>query len=212
MALLSECVGAKGFEADTYFGDGPSRCAAHSGARKHAISSGFGRTVHLAIFRTPKQGPERAAVCGAEEAASTENPYLMEARTNAVHTIAFGPLLRAYAAHKKLPNIKRFARQTKAFRDFARTLHAQRSAVTDTQLAMARGAMRRHHCLWTTPPENASRLDVPEEMLSAIFQFLVADLSVAALSLASLPELEMPNRSLVRRMIVIPATAQMPEF
>ena len=161
--------------------------------------------------RPNKDLNEPPSLC-AEEAASTENPYLMEARTNAVHTIAFAPLLRAYAAHKKLPNIKRFARQTKAFRDFARTLRAQRSAVTDTQLAMALGQCVAIIAYGQLLAENASRLGVPEEMLSAIFQFLVADLSVAALSLASLPELEMPNRSLVRRMIVIPATAQMSEF
>jgi hypothetical protein len=52
--------------------------------------------------------------------------------------------------------------------------------------------------------ENASCLGVPENAISAIFHFLVADLSAAALALASLPELPASARSLVRRMIVVP--------
>jgi acyl-CoA dehydrogenase len=206
MALLSGSIGAKGFEADTYF---------EMALRDVQLIPGLESSAHInlglaAQFIPRYFGPSERrlgaplSIC-AEQTGSTENPYLMQARTTAINTIEFPPMLRAYMPYKKLPNIRRFARQAKAFRDFARTIRAERSAVTDTQLAMSLGQCIAIIAYGQLIAENATCLGVPENAISAIFHFLVADLSAAALALASLPESRAAAQLVVRRMIVVPA-------
>jgi acyl-CoA dehydrogenase len=205
MALLSECVGAKGFEADTYFEMAIRDAQLIPGLESSAhLNLGLAAQFIARYFGRPEKDLQAPPFVIAE-APSTENPYLWEARTTAINSIAFAPMLRAYMPHKKLPNIRRFARQAKAFRDFARTLRAQGSAVTDTQLAMALGQCIATIAYGQLIAENASCLGVQANAISAIFHFLVADLSEAALALGSLPELNASARSFVQRMIVVPA-------
>ena len=135
----------------------------------------------------------------------------MEARTTATHTIGFAPLLRAFDAHGSLPNVKRFVRQAKAFRDFARTLRSRRDVVTDTQLAMALGQCVAIIAYAQLICESASHLDASVDVLADIFQFLVGDLSTTAMMLAALPELDEPARTAIRRIIVIPSPKQAQE-
>jgi acyl-CoA dehydrogenase len=208
MALLSECVGAKGFEADTYFEMALRDVQLIPGLESSAhINLGLAAQFIPRYFGRPRSDLIAPPSLCTQETASAENPYLMQARSTAIHTIAFAPLLRAFRAHKPVANVRQFARQAKAFRDFARTLRAQRNAVTDTQLAMALGQCVAIIAYAQLISESASRLNTPQDILAEIFHFLVSDLSTTAMVLASLPELEASSRAILQRMLVIPTAS-----
>ncbi|MHC4107893.1 MAG: acyl-CoA dehydrogenase family protein [Planctomycetota bacterium] len=209
MALLSECIGAKGFEADTYFEMAlrdaqliPSlESSAHVnlGFTAHFCSRYFGRF-------DPHLADPKSLVAG--EILANENPYLMEARTGGIGSIAFPPYLGAYRPLQFIPNVRLFARQVKRFRLFLLANRAKRTDVSDMQYALTVG-----ECLATIAyaqliAENAKRLDLAPEMISVIFCLLVSDLSAAALTLASLPQLDAVNRFLLRRMVTVPQTGK----
>jgi acyl-CoA dehydrogenase len=209
MALLSECIGAKGFESDTYFEMALRDAQLVPGLESSAhINLGLAAQFIPAYFGRPAKNLPPPPSLAAAETASTENEYLMQARSTAINTIAFPSMSRAYVAHRNLPNVRGFVRQAKAFRDFARTLHAQRNAVTDTLLAMALGQCVATIVYGQLIAENALCLKVPADILSSIFHFLVSDLSAAAMPLASLPELDAADRTMIERMIVVPSTSQ----
>ena len=56
--------------------------------------------------------------------------------------------------------------------------------------------------------ENARRLGIATEVISAIFHLLVTDLSTSALALASLPELGAAGRVAARRIVSVPRCAR----
>ena len=206
MALLSECIGARGFESDTYFEMALRDVQLIPGLESIAhINLGLAAQFIPRYFGRPNRALPAPPSLTLGDAASTENPYLMEARSTGINGIAFGCLLGAYKPYQGIANIRRFARQAKAFRDFARTLLAQRRAVTDTQLAMALGQCIATIAYGQLIAENASCLALPADVVSGIFQFLVNDLSIAAMTLAALPEIELASRAIIHRMIRLPA-------
>ena len=129
----------------------------------------------------------------------------MEARTNGINTIRFSSMSRAYRPHKRVANVATFVRQAKAFRDFTKTLRQQRTAVTDTRLAMSLGQCMATIAYAQLIAENATRLGLPENVLAQIFHFLVNDLSIAAMTLAALAEVDAEGRKIVQKMIALPA-------
>jgi acyl-CoA dehydrogenase len=210
MALLCECIGAKGFEADTYF---------EMALRDIQLIPSLESSAHINLGLTAQFIPRYFAKFDADapevtslvagETIVRENPYLTEARTGGIGGIAFAPALRAYELLASAPNVRLFVRQIKRFRLF---LFAQRATKradrTDLQHALALG-----QCLATIAyaqliAENASLLDVPDEIISAIFHSLIGDLNAAALALASLPQTDVASRFILRRMITVPRTTQ----
>jgi acyl-CoA dehydrogenase len=205
---MLECIGAKGFESDAYF---------EMALRDVLLIPGLESSAHINLGLTaqftaryftrcdPDLAQPKSLVAG--DVPSAENPYLMQARTGAINSIAFAPFLRAYAPLMSIPNVSLFVRQIKRFRLF---LGADRSRpdTPDLQYALAVG-----QCLATIAyaqliAENAQRLDLPREMISTIFHLLVSDLSAAALTFASLPQLDRVRRFLIRRIVTVPQTTQ----
>jgi acyl-CoA dehydrogenase len=209
MQLLSECIGAKGFEADTYFEMALRDAQLIPGLESSAhINLGLTAQFIARYFEQFDRDLADPPSLVAGESDAHENPYLMEARGGAIGTIAFPPYLQAYRPHKSLPNVRRFARQVRRFRRFLRADREKRNDATDLQLSQSLG-----QCLATIAyaqliAENAHRLGVEPEMISAIFHLLVADLSTAALALASLPQIGPASRRDLRRMVTIPKTTQ----
>ncbi len=208
MSLLSECIGAKGFESDTYF-ELALRDIQLIPSLESSAHINLGLTAQFAAryFDRFERSLDEPASLVAGTATTGENPHLFEARTGAVASIAFPPFLRAYRAHKSIPNVRRFVRQIRRFRRLLRDNPAARD-LTNIQYALAIG-----QCLATIAygqliAENARLLDVPAEMISTIFNLLVTDFSAAALSLASLPQFDAPVRRRIRRMVAIPQTTQ----
>jgi acyl-CoA dehydrogenase len=207
MALLSECIGAKGFESDDTFFEMALRDAQLIPGLESSAHINLGLTAQLMpryfSRADPNVGEPKSISCGEQE--SIENAYLMEGRTSAINAIAFPPFLRGYTPLMSIPNVRLFTRQAKAFRLFLRTIHSKRALITQTTLALGQSVATMAYGQLIA--ENAVRLAVAPEMVSAIFHLLMADLSASALSLASLPELGTVSRLLVRRAVVVPRTS-----
>lgn len=206
IALLSECIGAKGFESDTYF----------EMARRdiHLIPSLEG-SMHINLGLTaqfidgyfnhadPSQAIPQSLAAG--EIPSGENEYLMQARSGQINTIRFPAYLDAYQAIRRVPNVRAFMRQARLFGRFVHGKSFQINA-EDMQTTMALG-----QCLATIAyaqliAENISRFDMPPQIVSTIFHLLVSDLSAAAFALASLSGLRDESRTQIERMIGVPKT------
>jgi len=205
MGLLSECVGAKGFESDTYF---------EMALRDVQLIPGLEGSMHVNLGLAaqfagkyfgdfdPHLAAPNSLIAG--DGVAGENPYLFEARAGGINTVAFADYLSAYAPLESVANVSLFARQSKAFSLFVKS-HRPSHAM-DMGIALSAG-----QCLATIAyaqliAENAVCLNIPVQMISVIFHFLVNDLSICALSMASARGLDVESRKLIRRLVCIPKT------
>jgi hypothetical protein len=102
-------------------------------------------------------------------------------------------------------NVRTFARQCKAFRLVVTRL-PPKGAAADLATSIGLG-----QCLATIAygqliAENAARLGVRADLVSAVFHSLVNDLGSSALSLASIAAIDSASRTLLRRMVAVPRT------
>jgi len=206
MALLSECVGAKGFESDTYF---------EMALRDVQLIPGLEGSTHINLGLTAQFIPRYFAEFDpnlhqpqslvADGVRPGENTYLMEARTGAVNTIAFPHFLEAYRPLRSISNVRSFVKQVKAFQLLVRRADPKKESDADTERTLLMG-----QCLSTIAyaqlvAENSALLEMPSEVVSTMFHWLVHDFSVAALALASSAE-PAPFGGLGRhRMVCAPA-------
>jgi acyl-CoA dehydrogenase len=204
MTLLSECAGARGFEADTYL-EMALRDAQLIPGLEGSAHINLGLTARFCARYFARRGPHPAPPASRlnGEAASGENPYLMEARTGGVGTVAFPPCLEAYRPLRHIASVRLFRRQVSRVRLFLSVARAMRANMGDTQCALALG-----QCLATIVygqliAENAARLGAPAPLVSVIFHLLASDLSAAALAFASLPRPTALQRHLLRRVVAV---------
>jgi acyl-CoA dehydrogenase len=214
MALLSECVGAKGFERDTYFEMALRDIQLFPGLESSAHIN-LGLTAQFAAryfgeFDRALAEPEslHAAEQQGRGRISHENPYLMQARSTAVNTISFPPTLKAFRPLRSVANVRLFARQVKAVRTLLRAAQAGKIDSADMQFTMALG-----QCLATIAygqliAEHARHLALPREWISILFHLLVTDLNSAGVSFASLPAMTLAIRNAARRLVAVPRTTQ----
>jgi len=141
----------------------------------------------------------------AEQVRSTENPYLMEARSGNLHTIQFPHFLDPYRPLIAIGNVSLFAKQAKAFQLFIRNVSSQ-PAASDAQASIALGQCLAVIAYAQLIAENAVRLQVPHQIVSAIFHLLVLDLNAASLTLASSAQ-SSGARLLARRLVSVPLTS-----
>jgi acyl-CoA dehydrogenase len=208
MSLLLECVGAKGFESDTYF---------EMALRDAQLIPGLEGSTHInlglatefipAYFDEPNRkltGP-KSLIMG--ECERGENPYLMRANGGQIGTIAFPPFRRAYRALWDVPNVRIFVRQAKAFRRFARG-RSSSGRTADLQVALAMGQCIATIAYGQLIAESAARLDLPKQIVSVIFHLLIGDLSQMGMTMASFSQLQNEGRVLIKKLIAIPKTAE----
>lgn len=209
MAQLSECVGAMGFESETYF---------EMALRDTQLIPKLEGSAHINLGLTAKFIPRYfsrpdsslpspgSLVAGA--VASRENTYLMEARTGAINTIAFPGFLKAYQPLMSIPNVRIFAKQVGAFRIFLAATRLKGAPPPDMH-----GAIELGKCVATIAygqliAENSTLLGVAAQRVNVIFHVLVEDLSATALDLAADASMDVVRRLLLRRLIVVPRTTQ----
>lgn len=208
MSLLSECIGAKGFESDDTFFEMALRDAQLIPGLESSAHINLGLTAQFMprYFSRPDPNVAEPKSVNCGEAESIENPYLMEGRTSAINAIAFPPFLRSYAPLMSIPNVRIFTRQARAFRLFLRTVRSKRALIT--QMSLALGQCTATIAYGQLIAELAVRLAVAPEMVSAIFHLLITDVGASALTLASLPELDTVSRFLIRRVFAVPRTTR----
>ena len=205
VAQLSECIGAKGFEADTYF---------ESALRDIQLIPSLEGSTHVNYTMTTQflsaylfnaddtiVSPPSLTLGQVE---SQENAYLLRARTGGTRSISFNHFLRAYRPLLDITNVRLFVKQAKAFRLFVLASEARKrdKARVDWTIALGR-------CLSTIAyaqliAENAVLAQIPNTMMSVIFEQLVESLSSEALQLAALAPSSSLTKLLIERMDVRP--------
>jgi len=208
MALLSECIGAKGFESETYF---------EMALRDVQLIPGLEGSTHINLglavqfmpryFGDPDRNIAEVHSLIAGDVQSGENPYLPEARTGAVHSIAFPDFLKAYRPLMSIANVRRFVSAAKAFQLLVRGRDVERTARADVPQALALGQCVATIAYAQLVAENAVRLGVHVPMVSAMFHALVGDFNVAVLALASCAGAEAIRPHLFRRLVSAPRLA-----
>jgi len=190
MALLSECIGARGFESETYF---------EMALRDVQLIPGLESSTHinlgLAARFMPRYFADRETLADpgslvAGEVASVENAYLPEARAGAIGSIRFPHLLRAFRPLMGVANVRKFVKLAEAFQFLVRDGDPKRATRADTPDALALAQCMATIVYAQLIAENAVRLRMPAPIVAAIFQTLVHDFSVAALTLASCREID----------------------
>src|SRR5437868_1863689 len=127
IALLSECIGAKGFESDTYF---------EMALRDVQLIPGLEGSTHINFALTAQflaqyfHHPHRSLCdppsisASADAMGVAENEYLMAAKTDHPNVVAFTHHLSAYQPLMSIPNVRMFTRQIRLFRAAARAMRA----------------------------------------------------------------------------------------
>ena len=214
MSQLSECVGAKGFESDTYF---------ESALRDIQLIPGLEGSTHINLrlaaqfiepyFQRYRPAPSIPKSLSHGDLPAGENPYLMRAYLGRINEIAFPRFLNAFKPLNNVSNVRRFVRQAKAFSRLARRSCRSPAIESDGDTVDTRLALCIGQCLATIAyaqlvAENAKIFRLPLPMVSAIFHLLVTDLSVSAGTLAALPGVDRYTRVLARRLVAVPRTTE----
>ena len=204
MALLSECIGAKGFESDTFF---------EMALRDIQLIPSLEGSTHINLmlaaqfmgryFERSDHELEAPKSLVAGEICSDENPYLFEAGGGTVNTVGFNDFLDAYRPLISIPNVRLLAQQAKAFELFCRNDPVP--PATDLQAVLLRANCFAIIAYAQLIAENAARLKVPGEIVSVIFDQVVLDLGACAVMLASSAGLH--SALFLRRMALAPRTA-----
>jgi acyl-CoA dehydrogenase len=209
MELLSECVGARGFESETYF---------ESALRDALLIPGLEGSTHINYGLTARLlknyffGNDASLVevpsMALSEAPIPENPELMRAQAGSFKEIRFGNYRKAYDAFDLVPNVGIFASQVKALRNFASGLWIFPQLQKDADFAMMLGKIFSIAVYGQLIAENAQLAQSDPALVSLIFQQLIEDLSVQALKARSLPQLPRALGFLLGRCIRTPQSTK----
>jgi acyl-CoA dehydrogenase len=213
MALLSECVGARGFEAETYF---------ESALREVQLIPALEGSTHINFGLTTQFIPgyfaERAAVVAApefgvlREGDPGENPYWLEAGDRNPRTVRFGHFLNAYRPLRSLANVRLFVKQAKAFRQFAEegaassTQVAAQSSKSDAGTSVAVGKCFATIAYAQLVAENCVAARVESSTVSVIFHGLIEELREESLTLAATFAPGSPQRAALKGTVRVPRT------
>lgn len=206
LAILSECIGARGFNAQTYF---------EMALRDIMLIPAVEGSTHINLGQVAQflRGyfidPDRT-LCPLPGSSPTdgtpaENDYLFKARTGAINTVRFPPPLAAYTSFKQVPNMQTFGRQVRGFSKFLNACPGAASS-TDERFRLSLGRCGATIVYGQLIAEQANLQKIDPELVSLVFHVLVTDLSTATYELASLTEIDAPARLLLRRCLAVPKT------
>jgi acyl-CoA dehydrogenase len=205
--LLAECMGARGFDADTYF-EMARRDIQLIPSLEGSTHINYGLTTQFIrnyfLVRAPAM-PEVPSLILAE-AAPDENPFLTEAMTKNSKDITFPPFLHAYAPLLAIPNVRLFARQVRAFRRLSQAVLARPGARDDAATNIAVGKAFAIVIHGQLIAENAVLCGVPPQIIAVIFSQLIEDLSLAAARLTASENRDRLEQILLRRLMILPET------
>jgi acyl-CoA dehydrogenase len=140
MALLSECIGARGAEAETYF-ESALRDAQLIPGLEGSTHINFGLTAQFAVRYFAGAGPVPSPPARADEG---ENPYWMQSRNRNAKTVRFGDWREPYAPFRHVPNVRLFQRQAEAFARYLERVSAARDLASGSPLNLREPRIGRH--------------------------------------------------------------------
>jgi acyl-CoA dehydrogenase len=219
MALLSECIGARGFEAETYF-EAALRDSQLIPSLEGSTHINFGLTAQFLVTYFADPGcevPEPKSMIG-HQADNDENPYWMAARDRNARTVRFAHYLKAYEPLHAVSNVRSFVKQVKAFRLFAGSNSDPNSsqdgapAISHAELGASGLLMAMGKCLSIIAyaqllAESCLALHVAPSIVSIIFHGLIEDLGAEALKLSAMLPARSPQRSLLKGVVRMPRKA-----
>lgn len=207
IGLLSECLGAHGFEAETYF---------ESALREAQLVPGLEGSTHI-NFRLTAQfiGPYFAASGRAPPSPASlifsgvdadENPYLTAARDRKALSVRFAHFLNAYKPLLSVPSVRAFVRQVRAFRRFAAESVSDPGPGAEIGVVIATGNCFSVIAYAQLVAENCHVAEVASEIVSVIFQVMTEDLTAAAIKLAAMYPAGSAQRTLLKGVVRVPET------
>ena len=218
MASLSECIGAKGFESDTYFEtalrdvplvptlEGSTHINHQQVAQfLRAYFTGGRLRLRAAATRPLLFPPSLASLASG---AAGENPYLLESLTNDVHLVRFAPFLDAYRALAHVSNVSLFARQVRAFRLFLIRGVPVQDPRQDAEVVIALGKCLSVIAYGQLVAEHCVLAQVPAALVSVLFHQSIEDLAQESMRLAALPQTGVVARLLLGRIPAVPRTTR----
>jgi len=205
MALLSECIGARGFEAETYF-ELALRDAQLIPALESSTHINFGLTAQFIDSYFAGAGAESPPpLLHATDAG--ENPYWLEAGDRNAKTVRFAHFLAAYEPLRMVPNVASFMTQVQAFQRFAAGGTSAMNSAVGAELLIEMGKCFSAIAYSQLVAENCVAAAVSKSAVSVIFHCLIEDLSAAALKLAALFAPDSAQRELLQGLVRVPETA-----
>lgn len=206
MAMLSECIGARGLESQTYF---------EMALRDAQLIPGLEGSTHINFSLTAQfidnyfagRDDAQAPHSPAHEADVGENPYLMGAVDRNAKSVRFADCLQAYRPLESHQNVAVFVKQVTAFRRFVRGGIARHTRGEDAGgLRIALGRCFSTIVYAQLIAERCAAIPVSPSMISIIFHALIEDMSGEALRLAALWPPDSDERAQLERMITAPRT------
>jgi acyl-CoA dehydrogenase len=206
LALLSECIGARGVEAETYF---------EMALRDAQLIPGLEGSTHInfalaAQFLDPYlagtvDGAPLVESLRGSGTEPNENPYWFGPRDRHAATVRFAPFLAAYEPLRLVANVRRFMKQAEAFRQFAADSVAARNQAVDAGLTIGVGKCLALLAYGQLVAENCRAAHVAPATVAIIFHSLIEDLSAEALKLASMFAQGTVPRAQLRRVVCVPS-------
>lgn len=205
VALLSECIGARGFESQTYF---------EMALRDVQLIPGLEGSTHINLgliaqmipryFGDPQPSLVAPPSLIRDKSAAVKDSLLLEPSTIAVNAVGFPHFLDAYRGLMQLTNVQLFVEAVKAFQQAMLGRAPDRKIRADTPADLAMGQCQAIVAYAQLVAENAELLGMPDAVVSVIFHALVADFAVAAMTLAAGSSVAAIDPVIIRRMMAVP--------
>jgi acyl-CoA dehydrogenase len=205
--LLSECIGARGFESETYF-ESALRETLLVPSLEGSTHINFGLTTHFIdnyFFAGAEEVPTVKSV-NMQEDDPDENPYWWEARDRNAKTVWFAPYLRAYDPFRVVPNVEMFLEQVQAFAVFVAGGIASLNPSLDAGLLIGIGKCFSTIVYAQLVAENCAIAEVALSTVSVMFHGMIEDLSAEALKLSSMFSHGSIQRTQLKHVVQVPNT------
>ncbi len=202
--LLSECMGAKGFEAESYFESAFRDIHLIPGLEgsthiNHLLTNAFSRNYFFAAGRQAR-APEHGC--------SGENAYLFRAKSGGFSEISFAKLSASFAPIRGNANVARFLKQLRRYKLFLLTLRLMKTSEAESELLISAGKAMSQVAYAQLIAESCAgelgRGRITHERTDALFRVLVEDLNVEFVRLAANPSLNTLQKSILSRAILPP--------
>jgi acyl-CoA dehydrogenase len=208
MALLSECIAARGFEAPTYF-ESALREAQMVPSLESSTHINFAQAAQFieAWFAPPGSEVPVAEPASLHEAEADENPFWLESGDRNARTVRFAHCLAAYRPLRSVANVRSFVKQVKMFGRFVRGGGCAGDRSTDAGLPIALGKCFAVIAYAQLVAENCVAGKLEPSLISVVFHGLIEDLGMEALKLAALFLPGSEPRALLKRVVRVPRTS-----
>ena len=208
MSLLSECIGARGFEAGTYF---------ESALREAPMIPSLEGSTHInlrltcqfmkAYFAAPDPDSDVPLSLLLGEIEPVENPYWFAATERNPKSVVFSNYRRAFKPLRGVANVRALVKQIAAFRRFVDIAMQQEDDSIDIAITIAIGRCFSTIVYAQLIAEMSHKAGVPIPVVSVVFAGLIEDFSAEALKLAALFGRTSIPRSLLKKIVRIPQSS-----